>query len=125
MEFNKPKINDASEYEFQLKGKDLYGMVITEGIEIQVETLADIALENAKNIAPDAKIVKKEYRVVNGKKLVYMEMEVAAKGFNFTYLGYYYSSSAGSTQLVAYTATNAVNIYRSEIIDFLNGLDMQ
>ena len=123
--FNKTKINDASEYEFELKGKDLYGIAITEGVEIPIETLANIAFDNAKDHAPDMRIVKQEYRVVNGKKLIYMEMVGTVKNINITYYGYYYSTSAGSTQFVAYTVTNAGSRYGSDIIDFLNGLDMQ
>ena len=120
--FAKTQGDAAYEYQFQLKGKDLYGMAITEGIEIPLESLADLALTNARSAAPDAKIIMKEYRVVNGKKVIYMEIKATVKGIDFTYRGYYYSNSSGSTQLVTYTATNAVAKYKSEINDFLNGL---
>jgi hypothetical protein len=66
-----------------------------------------------------------EYRVVNGKKLIYMQINGTIKGINFTYNGYYYSNPSGSTQLVAYTAASAVRKYKSEINDFLNGLVTQ
>lgn len=123
--FKKPDHDAVIEYQFQLKGKDLYAMAITEGVEIPVDSLADIALTNAQGAAPDAKVVKKEYRTVNGKKVIYMEMKGTIKGINFTYLGYYYASSAGATQFIAYTATSAVTRYSSEIIELLNGLDVQ
>lgn len=123
--FRKSDDNAETEYNFQLKGKDLYGMAITEGVEIPIESLAEIAMINAKNVAPNANVVKKEYRVVNGKKVIYQEFNGTIKGIHLTWLGYYYNSPTGATQLVAYTAANAVNKYKSEILDFLNGLDGQ
>lgn len=123
--FGKAKNNPQAEYQFQLKGKDLYAMTIAEGVEIPIETLTDIALSNAQSAAPDAKIVRQEYRIVNGKKVVYMEMNGTLQGIKFTYLGYYYSDASGSTQLIAYTATSVVDKYKSEINDFLNGLVTQ
>ena len=123
--FAKTQADAAAEYRFQLKGKDLYGMVITEGIEMPLESLAEIAVTNARGAAPDAKMIMQEYRVVNGKKLIYMEFKGTIKGVKFIYHGYYYSNSSGSTQMVAYTAANAVAKYESEMTDFLNGLVTQ
>jgi len=123
--FEKTDGAQAREYRFQLKGKDLYAMAITEGIQIPLDNLVDIALTNAQSAAPDAKLVMKEYRVVNGKQIIYMVMDGTLKGIHFPYHGYYYSDSNGSTQLVAYTASNLVHKYKSDMDDFLNGLVIQ
>jgi hypothetical protein len=123
--FWKAKDNPDAEYEFQLKGKSLYGLTITEEIAIPIETLADIAFANARSVAPNMKIGKKEYRIVNGNKLLYMEMTGTIQGINYTYIEYYYSNSSGSTQLSTYTGSNLVAKYKSEIYDFLNGLVTQ
>lgn len=123
--FMKKQDDAEAEYQFQLKGKDLYGLAITEGIEISPKSLVDLALGNFQSAAPGAKMVMQEYRVVNGKKVIYMETNVTLKDVDFTYCGYYYSNSSGTTQLVAYTATKVVAKYRSEINDFLNGLVTQ
>lgn len=119
--FTKQVENPAAEYEFKLKGKDLYGMAITEEIEIPLESLVELAIENARKIAPDIRITKQQYRVVNGKKVLYMTMSGTIQGMKASYLGYYYSDGSGTTQLLTYTATNLVEKYRSEIDDFLNG----
>jgi hypothetical protein len=123
--FKKTKENASAEYSFQLKGKDLYAMAITEGIEIPLDTFAEIAVSNARDAASNATLARKEYRVVNGKKVIYLEINGTIKGIDFSYLGYYYSNAAGSTQFVTYTSTKALDKYRSEMIDFLNGLDAQ
>ena len=123
--FKKASDNEDAEYELQLKGKDLYAMAITESIEIPLETLTEIAYTNAKNAAADARVLRKEYRNVNGHNLIYMEIAGTIQGVKFTYLGYYFSNSKGSTQLLTYTASNLVPKYKSEIYELLNGFDVQ
>ncbi|OBT12153.1 hypothetical protein A9264_03165 [Vibrio sp. UCD-FRSSP16_10] len=124
--FVRSKSDDTSiEYSFNLKAGDLYGMAITERIEIDSEKLAEIAFENAKEAAPDAKVVKKEYRIVNGKKLIYMEMTGTMKGIKFKYMGYYFSDVSGSTQFVVYTGASLVSKYNTEIDNILNGFTVQ
>ncbi|MCL1057571.1 hypothetical protein L2729_06105 [Shewanella gelidimarina] len=124
--FVKSKRDDAAiEYNINLKAGDLYGMAITERVEIELEELVEIAFENARGVAPDTKVVKKEYRVVNGTKLIYMEMIGTMKGIKFKYMGYYFSDTSGSTQLVVYTGANLVNKYKTEINNLLNGFSVQ
>ncbi len=124
-EFKKNKgDHDSAEYTFKLKGNDLYGMAISEQLEIEIEELTKIAFENAKGAAPDAKIVKKEYRIVNGHKVIYMEIVGTIQSIKFKYLGYYYSDSSGSTQYLAYTGINLENKYKEEINNFLNGFSL-
>ncbi|MDU0354503.1 hypothetical protein RS130_11650 [Paraglaciecola aquimarina] len=113
--------HEDAEYTFQLKEGDLYGMVISEQVEIDVEALTDIAFENAKGAAPDAKVVKKEYRMVNGHKVIYMEIVGTIQSIKFKYLGYYFSNSTGSTQYLTYTGTNLEQKYKDDINMFLNG----
>src|SRR5262245_10888091 len=72
--FTKETGSDDAEFDFTLKGGDLYGRLIAEKVSIPIETLRDIALENAKEAAPDARVVKEEYRTVNGVKVLLMQM---------------------------------------------------
>ena len=120
--FKPSTVNQAAEYQFVLKGKDVYGMLIAEAIGMTPEGLANIALINARKAAPNAKVIKKEYRIVNGKKMIYMEMSGSMQGINFVYCGYYYADQNGSTQLVTYTSSNLVKKYSADIEQFLNGL---
>ena len=124
--FKKSDGVNQHEYDFQLKGgKDLYGMAITERIQIALANLTQLALQNAKAVAPDTQIVHQEYRVVNGNKVIYLEMEGTMQGIKFTYLGYYFSDSSGSTQYLIYTGSNLVSDYKTEIDKFLNGFSIQ
>ena len=119
--FSKNKGDDASELSFTLKEKDGYAMLITEKIEIPFETLKMAALSNAREVAPDVSIVKEEYRKVNDKYVLTLQMSGTLSGIRFTYLGYYYSSPNGTVQLITYTASNLFKDYAADLEDFLNG----
>jgi len=123
--FRKSENNNTLEYEFKLKDDDLYAMIVTERIEVPLDSLADIALNNARSAAPDAKIMRHEYRMLNGKKVLYLEINGTIKGINFEYFGYYFSNSSGTTQLITYTSSNLVPKLSPEISSFLDGLDEQ
>jgi len=119
---SKESDNGPSEYIFTLKGEDAYGMIIPERIEIPIDELSNIAYQNAKNSAPDVKIIKKEFRKINGITVVFMQMEGTMKGINFVYYGYYYSYENGSIQFVTYTAKSLLERYKTAMTDLLNGL---
>jgi hypothetical protein len=110
-----------SEFSFTLKGEDAYGMIIAERIEIPIDNLLEIAIQNAKSAAPDAKIVRQECRKVNGILLHFMQMEGTIKGIRFDYLSYYYSDTNGSVQFITYTSKNLLKKYQGEMEALLNG----
>lgn len=119
--FTKGKEGEAAEYQFRKKDGDLYAILITEKLEIPIETLKEVALGNARSAAPDIRLLKEEYRTVNGKKLLMMQMNGTIQGMKFTYYSYYYSSSNGTIQLITYTGENLFNSYLNDIERFLNG----
>lgn len=119
--FKKATSNPEAEYEFSLKDGDLYGMLITEQIEIPLESLKSIALENGRAAAPNLKVVKEEYRTVNGLKVLHLQLNGSTQGIKFSYYGYYFSSENGTVQFVTYTSQNLLNKYLSECEELLNG----
>lgn len=120
--FKKAENNGDAEYELQLKDGDLYGMIITEKVEVPLETLKDIAVENGKAVAPDLKIIKEEYRTVNGTKVLLIQMNGTTQGIKFSYYGYYYSNSNGTIQFVTYTSQNLLDTYVTDCEELLNGI---
>ena len=120
--FKKPTDNFESEYELKMKDEDLYGMVISEKIEIPLESMKSIAFENGKSVAKDLKIVKEEYRTVNGLKVLLLQMNGTTQGIKISYYSYYFSNTNGSVQFVTYTSQNLMNSYIPEIEKLLNGL---
>ncbi|MEZ4984867.1 MAG: hypothetical protein R2795_07495 [Saprospiraceae bacterium] len=120
--FKKASGNEDAEYEFQLKDGDLYGMIISELIEIPLETLKTVALNNARSVAPDVKVIKEEIRMVNGLKVLHLQMNGTIQGIKFSYYGYYYSNADGTVQFITYTAQNLIESYESKCENLLNGM---
>ena len=118
----KGKGDDAFEYQLTLNQGDLYAMMITEQVEIPLESLKAIALENARDVAPDVYVVKEEYRMVNGLRVLMMQMNGTLSGIKFSYYGYYFSSEKGTIQFIGYTSQNLLSKYQKTIEDLLNGL---
>ena len=120
--YKKNPAGEAQEYSFQSKEKDIYAMLITEKINIPIDNLKRLAVSNAKDAAPDTKVITEEYRMVNGKKIFFMQMNGSISGIKFTYLGYYYSSEGGTIQFISYTSQNLLEEYKNDMFELLNGL---
>jgi hypothetical protein len=119
---NPSKYNDDAELALEMNGKMAYGIMIYEKVEIPVESLLEIALENAQSSAPNFKIISREYRIVNGNKVALMHMEGNIEGINATYYSYYYSNSSGTWQFHAYTMTSLFKQLKKQMEALLNGL---
>lgn len=120
--FTKGTETDVYELQFQKKGGDLYAMLISEKIQIPLETLKNIAITNAKKALKNFKIEREEYRTVNGLKVFMMQMSGTIQGMKIVYYGYYYSSANGTIQLLTYTGESLFESYMNDIEVFLNGL---
>ncbi len=66
--------------------------------------------------------MKEEYRMVNGIKVLMLQMEGTTQGIKFTYLGYYYSNSNGSVQFVTYTSQSLFAKFKAQSEELLNGI---
>ncbi|SDM08269.1 hypothetical protein SAMN05421823_110108 [Catalinimonas alkaloidigena] len=120
--FGKAQSNDAAEFQFKLKDEDAYAMFISERLEVPLESFKEIALTNGRNAAPDIRVVKEEYRMVNGRKVLCLQMKGTVQGMKVIYYGYYYSFAGGTVQLITYTAQNMLQRYESSMEKLLNGL---
>ena len=121
--FTRSKAEEASEFEFAYKTSDeVAGIMVTEKTQIPIESMADIAFENAREASPDIEIEKKEYRTVNGKKMLCMKFSGSTHGIKITYLGYYYSTPKGTVQLLAFSTSANWEAMHPVIETMLNGL---
>jgi len=96
-------------------------LLLTESIQIPIESLRFIALSNGKKVAPDLVIVKEEYRMVNGLKMLMLQMDGTIKGIQFSYYGYYYSNDKGTIQFITYTSQSKLLELKSFCEELLNG----
>jgi hypothetical protein len=121
-QFKKAENNPEAEFELEEKDQELFGMIISEEIEIPLESLKSLALINAKKVAPDAHIIKAEYRLVNGLKIMLLEINGTVSGIQFTYYGYYFSDANGTIQFVTYSSQDLMQKYLSDAESLLNGI---
>ncbi len=117
--------DDPSRFEFSHKDGDVYAVVIAERIPMRPELLRDMAIRNAQEASPDAKVIFDESRVVNGTELQCMKIQGTIEGINFIYYGYYYTGNAGTIQVLTFTSSNLFAEYEQQMLDFLNGTVVQ
>ncbi|WP_296621281.1 hypothetical protein [Marivirga sp.] len=115
-------LNPDADLALKMKRGDVYAMVIYEELEIEVEKLMEISFQNANSMSPDFKIVSSEYRFVNDKELIFMQMEGTVQSMKISYISYYASGKNGSFQFHIYTGQKLVDKYKEEIFNLLNGL---
>lgn len=115
---------ESGKQSFNLVSGDGYAMIIAEELTIPMTALKRIALENAKQAAPDARIVLEEKRVVNGREILCLRIQGTIEQVPFTYYGYYYGGPAGTIQVITFTGQTLFNRYETEFTSFLNGLEI-
>lgn len=114
--------NPDAEFQLNHYSGDAQAMVIVERINMPLPALKELALTNAKNVAPDAKIVFEEERLVNNTKMLNMQIEGTIQGISFTYYGYYWTGKAGVLQVITFTGQNLFEELKADFTEFLNGI---
>jgi hypothetical protein len=113
---------EAGRFTFEHKNGDGYGMIIAERLTIPLDSLPDVALSNAKDADPNAKIIFREKRSVGGVDVWFLKLASTSNGIPLVYYGYYYGGKAGTVQVLTYTGANLISEYDKDFLDFLNGL---
>jgi hypothetical protein len=103
---------------------DAFFRVIAERVQIPIEKLEDVALTNAKNADPNARVVKRGWRLVNGQRLLVLEIDLTVQNVPFVFYGHYYSGSIGTIQIVGWTGKNLLEEYRVAIDAVVSGFQV-
>ena len=114
--------NASAELSFRHHAGDAYAMIIVERAAIPIDTLRQIGLDNAKKVAPDAKVTSESERKVNGVTVLSVEIDATTKGIPIHYYIYYWSGKAGAVQLITFTAQNLFEEYKPDLEGLLNGM---
>ena len=93
-------------------------------MQIPVDRFSDLAIADIKDSIPDAKIVRKGLRTVNGAECAFWEHTAVLDGVEFTYLSHGYSNSNGTVRIVGWTTPNLIDEHRSTIEYFVAGMDV-
>jgi len=117
-------INAAGVSQLSYLPGDLWVKVITERIEVPVDSLPDIVLSNAKDEDPNAKIVKRGWRMVNGTRLTFLEYELSIKGIQVTFYNHMCSGPFGTIQIAAWTGRSLIDEFRPVIERLVSGFEI-
>lgn len=118
------QLNEDAEFTFLVKDEDAYVMIIYEKMNMPVETLSNIALSNLIEHAPNANIDLREWRTVNGKKMICQQISATVTGIELVYLSYFFTDERGSIQLHTFCGKSYFEELRSSLEEYLNGLEI-
>ncbi|MFH1699621.1 MAG: hypothetical protein ABIE07_03455 [Candidatus Zixiibacteriota bacterium] len=118
-------INPDAEYEFEHINGDAHAVVLYSKAELAIDSLKEIALVNARSAATNAKSIFEEERIVNGVKILCLQIDGSINTIPFTYYGYYYTGRNGTLQAIAFTRKNLFAEYKGDFEELLNGLEIK
>ena len=113
------------EVAFESSTSDLWIKVIAERAELSMEIMGDIMLENAQNLAPEASITESGTRIVNGKELGWLYMQVETEGIPFTFYNHFYTGPEGTVQIHGWTFSNLMDEYESRIEEIVSSFRVE
>jgi hypothetical protein len=115
------KGNAAAEYEFvHVKGGGR-AMVIPQAISVPADGWKQIVLDNARKVAPDARITREERATVNGVDVLVLQTEGTARDGPFVLYGHYYAGKQRAIQVITSTRPELFEQYRADFTNLLNG----
>ena len=119
------KFRAEQEFFIRHKTKDIYAVTISEESHYPLESFPNIVITNAKRIDPDAMVTEKEYRFVNGKKVIRLRVKAEVNKIKIDYIYYCCTEESGSTKFVAFTSSELFKKHQVEMETLLNGLVFQ
>lgn len=114
--------NESAEFALEHTSGDAYAMAIVERIGMPMSTLRNVALDNAKATAEDARITLDEERTINGVNVTALQIDGTFSGIPFRYYGYYWTGNAGTLQVVTFTSQNLFSEVAEDFTALLNGV---
>jgi hypothetical protein len=116
--------NADAEYQFVHNSGDAYAMIIPENGEMTMEDLRDAALQNARDVAPDAELIFEEERNVNGNTVRCVKINGTVENTPITYYNYYFVGKKSAIQVITFTSQSQFEEFEADMSDFLNGLEI-
>ncbi len=114
--------HEAGQFALLHSSGDGHALVIAEPVAVPLDSIQDVALENARLADPDAKMVFREKRKINGVVLWVLKIEAKTGTVPMVYWGYYYAGQNGTVQVVTYTTKTLLPGSESDFMELLNGL---
>lgn len=121
----RPPTNADAEYGFKCSGRDVMGLMINERIGVPMDRLQEAVLHNIRKNASEAEVVRREIRHVNGRDVLFLQVNATVNGMKVTYFAYLHGDDQGTTQVFAFTAQAIASARASFVEEFLDGLTFE
>jgi hypothetical protein len=121
--YNPGEPSDIMQYKHD--SEELFFKVTADRIEVPLDKIEDFNLTQMKAVDPKVRVARRGSRMVNGQRLVVLEIDATIDAVPFTFLGHYYSSDAGTVQIVAWTGRNLLNEKRPLVEAIVSGFQVR
>jgi len=111
------RMHEANSFLFTHSSGDGFAKVLSARLSPPFDALPDIVLSNLQEEDPQAKILLKEKRKVNGTDVWFLKLEAEINQIPMIMCGYYYSGKTGTVQVVGRETTIKAGADRSRLQD--------
>ena len=106
------------------KDEGAHVILIAEKVQVPVKALRTVVLRSMEVSATDVEVLREENRLVNGVEVLFLKTRVEMNLIRYIFVGYYYTGEAGTFQAMALTEQDLFDHYKTQLMDFLNGIDI-
>lgn len=119
------KISPNVEYFLSEREGDngLYGFLMTEKLQVAtLKNLKDLIISQVQRNVDYFRLIKSEYRTVNGMNVLYLNYTANTNGIDFEYVGNYFINSEGYSAILGFATQQNFAKNSSEIQELINGM---
>ncbi len=118
-----PDSTDITKQYVHVSG-EVFVALIAERSQIPIDRMPELALQNMQREDSSAQITTSGYRTVNDVRVAFAEISASPNSIPATFLGHFYSDSAGTVQIIGWTTRNLFDEHKSTIEQFAAGLEV-
>ena len=118
---NSHSFNKDAEFTFVSKNGKFWALFMTEKISFPLKFLKDFKIKSMKEKIESFEILKEDERIVNGMKIMHVQLKGISKNFKFVYCIYFASSESSTSQLFSYCLESDFENNRENMYKFLDG----
>ena len=116
--------DDPNKVNLIYKDEGAHAILIAEKVRLPAKALRNVVLSSMEAAATDVEVLREENRMVNGVEVLFLKTRVEMNLIRYIFVGYYYTGEVGTFQAMALTEQDYFNHYKTELMDFLNGIDI-
>lgn len=124
-EWKRERTGEAGVAQFANRNGYVYGRIITESVVIPLADLENVAIANAQSVDPNAKIVSRSVRMVNGVRMSVLRIDATIEKTPIVFIGHYYSDRSGTLQIIGWSSRALIESARPVIDSLVSGFQLR